>query len=230
MFERYQLHRIGNDYAITLYLPSDQEEFATEFEDDHTQIRPGMEQHVRQFLTARFPNLRISTARIMLGTVLLSTLPLTGCTTIAGADNPPALPKSQAVSDTNEETRRDKNVKRPIVKAPLRIDNRHHGKFTVSGVAKPNARLTIHLVDRNNTDISLNTIADESGRFSLTLDAGPLVDGPVQLIVDTHDDAGNASLAARVTQTLEKDTSTPARPHDPNRFHIWEGNSPSPLE
>jgi len=79
MFERYRLEpQPDGSYTLTLHLSRSLEEFARELGDDEKGEQTGLQKAVRRLAETRFPGLRITTAKVMLGTMLLTSLAVGG--------------------------------------------------------------------------------------------------------------------------------------------------------
>ncbi|MBL0388861.1 S-layer homology domain-containing protein [Tumebacillus sp. ITR2] len=80
MFERYELQPMNDgSFTIVLHLKRDLEEFAAEpGERNEGKRRQELEKGVREYVRERFPNSKVTRAKVMLGTALVAAIPLVG--------------------------------------------------------------------------------------------------------------------------------------------------------
>ncbi|HEU4963452.1 MAG TPA: S-layer homology domain-containing protein [Bacilli bacterium] len=101
LFERYELQKQGADTNIILYLNENRTEFAQE--PGRAGADENLQRSVREYVRQKFPNKGIKAAKIMLGTVLIATVPLAG--TAGATDNDPTgQDTGQQVTGTNTGT------------------------------------------------------------------------------------------------------------------------------
>ena len=84
LFERHELQQNGAETNIILYLNQNQTEFAKE--PGQTNANERLTGSVQEYVRERFPNKRFKTAKIMLGTMLIASVPLAGTEALDGAD------------------------------------------------------------------------------------------------------------------------------------------------
>ncbi|WP_159462024.1 C40 family peptidase [Salirhabdus sp. Marseille-P4669] len=79
-YQRYELKRTGsndNDYMLVVYLNN----YSTEFADElgrETSKRKDLVQTVRQIVKERYPNLKVSVIKVMIGGMAITSIPLMG--------------------------------------------------------------------------------------------------------------------------------------------------------
>ncbi|MGF7032930.1 hypothetical protein J2T17_003853 [Paenibacillus mucilaginosus] len=74
---RDELKKTRDGYVITIYLSEDRAEFAKELGDNPEQQRE-LQKDVESYVRKKYPNLKVTTAKVLLGGLLISTIPLGG--------------------------------------------------------------------------------------------------------------------------------------------------------
>ena len=72
---RDELRKTDDGYELMIYLSSDETEFAKELGRDGNNDRV-LEEDVRQYVQKKYPNMKVNVARLMLGGLLLTSVPL----------------------------------------------------------------------------------------------------------------------------------------------------------
>lgn len=85
MFDRYTLDKNGDGHTVTLYLSQGLAEFADEPGNSKDTEQQRLESNVRRYVQEKFPDLKVTTAKVMMGTMLLSTIPLAASGTASAA-------------------------------------------------------------------------------------------------------------------------------------------------
>ncbi|MGB8955887.1 MAG: S-layer homology domain-containing protein, partial [Tumebacillaceae bacterium] len=83
---RDELRKTDDGYELMIYLSSDETEFAKELGRNGNNDRV-LEEDVRQYVQKKYPNMKVNVARLMLGGLLLTSVPL-AATNIAAAAAP----------------------------------------------------------------------------------------------------------------------------------------------
>jgi peptidoglycan DL-endopeptidase LytF len=87
LFERYRLEKEGDSYTVVLYLNNNSTEFSDELGHLKEEKKKDLYTQVQDYIHKKFPSLKIKTARIVLGSVLLTTIPITGLAVTAEANS-----------------------------------------------------------------------------------------------------------------------------------------------
>ena len=95
----------------------------------------------------------------------------------------------------------------PIVKELPIINNQNETRFSVAGLAEPNAKLTLKVVQNGQTIKNISGTTIENGEFDLQMDASELEDGEYTFEITQQDEAGNMSEVVQIV--TEKITTTP---------------------
>ncbi|MCZ8522608.1 MULTISPECIES: S-layer homology domain-containing protein [Paenibacillus] len=74
---RDELKKTRDGYVITIHLSADRTEFAKELGDNPEQQRE-LQKDVESYVKKKYPNLKVTTAKVLLGGLLISTIPLGG--------------------------------------------------------------------------------------------------------------------------------------------------------
>lgn len=88
MFQRHQLEQNGDSYTITLYLDPSLTEFADDLGQNDKGTQEKLTESVRNYVNEKFPNLKVTAAKVMLGSMLVASVPL-GAMTAQAAEAPP---------------------------------------------------------------------------------------------------------------------------------------------
>ncbi|WP_051350678.1 LysM peptidoglycan-binding domain-containing protein [Caloramator sp. ALD01] len=76
IFRGYNLERHTDDYVLILYVNTNSVELSTELGEIIKKNSQDLKEYVQKIIEDKFPNIKISSAKIMLGTMLLATIPL----------------------------------------------------------------------------------------------------------------------------------------------------------
>ncbi|MGM0502367.1 MAG: D-alanyl-D-alanine carboxypeptidase family protein [Bacillota bacterium] len=80
-FINQQLIETSDGYTLTLYLDQQLTEFAAEFEELSTTKQLTLREQVKAYITNNFPNIKIKTINIMMGSLLVASLPFAAINT-----------------------------------------------------------------------------------------------------------------------------------------------------
>lgn len=76
IFRGYNLERHGDEYTLILYVNTNSTEISSELGEIIKKNSEDLREYVKKIIDDKFPNIKISSAKIMLGTMLLATVPL----------------------------------------------------------------------------------------------------------------------------------------------------------
>ena len=86
LFYRYELKQMGDSYEIILYVDKNSTEFAAEYGIKTRQKHEKLKASINQFIKEKFPAIKISTAKVMLGTMLFASISLTANEKVEASD------------------------------------------------------------------------------------------------------------------------------------------------
>lgn len=85
-YTRYKLVKDGDGYTLEIYLNKDSTEFADEYMSDKEKDVSKLDDKVKKLIKDKFSNLKINSAKIIIGTVIVATIPFFMGTTVAAAE------------------------------------------------------------------------------------------------------------------------------------------------
>lgn len=88
LFQRHQLEQEGDTYTLVLYLDPSMTEFADDLGKNANGAQEKLENSVKNYVKEKFPNLKVKAAKVMLGSMMIASIPLGALT--AQAEEAPA--------------------------------------------------------------------------------------------------------------------------------------------
>jgi cell wall-associated NlpC family hydrolase len=101
-FNSYRLVKDGDGYIVEIYLNKDSEEFSQEFLQNAKENILQFDEKVRRFTEEKFKGIKISSIKLILGSVLVATIPFSAAATVSAADTVPV--STQQVTAQSVET------------------------------------------------------------------------------------------------------------------------------
>lgn len=91
IFKGYSIERNNDEYTLILYVNTNSSEISTELGDIIKKNTDDLKEYISKIISDKFPNIKITSAKVMLGTMLLASVPL-------GAENLNTKAMAQTVS------------------------------------------------------------------------------------------------------------------------------------
>ncbi|TDX46446.1 D-alanyl-D-alanine carboxypeptidase family protein [Orenia marismortui] len=74
-FNGHKIIKVEGEYTVVLYLDQELNEFAEDFEDITSQEKKSLENRIKEYIHTKLPDLKVKTVNIMLGSLLVASLP-----------------------------------------------------------------------------------------------------------------------------------------------------------
>lgn len=92
LFQRHQLEQEGDSYNLILYLDPNMTEFADDLGNKDQAAQEKLESSVKSYIKEKFPNLKVTAAKVMLGSMMVASIPLGAMTAQAAEAPTPTAP------------------------------------------------------------------------------------------------------------------------------------------
>jgi len=89
-YNECKLENENHEYSVVIYLNPQATEFSSEFFSNIKKSVLGLDEQIKKLISEKFPDIKISYAKIMLGTVMIATVPFTSATKVEAATAAPA--------------------------------------------------------------------------------------------------------------------------------------------
>lgn len=76
LFTGHQIIRDQDGYVVVLYLDQQLNEFSKEFFEAQIERKENLEKNIRDYIQEKLPDLKVKTAKLMLGSLLIASIPL----------------------------------------------------------------------------------------------------------------------------------------------------------
>lgn len=84
-FTNHKIIKDQDGYIIELYLDQQLSEFAKEFLETQKKEKQSFEKDIQDYIKEKLPNLKVKTVNIMLGSLLIASLPFSAIPVVASA-------------------------------------------------------------------------------------------------------------------------------------------------
>ncbi|MFT4416288.1 LysM peptidoglycan-binding domain-containing protein [Fredinandcohnia humi] len=130
-----------------------------------------------------------------------------GSITITASSTDTAKNTSEPIQVT---TMKDTFVAEPVLDTKQEVTNQNANQYTVFGVAEPGATVQLVISDGVHPEVTVQTIANESGEFRASVDLRTLNDGELVITATASDVRGNSSQTETTTIIKETTLAPPA--------------------
>lgn len=96
--KEYRLVEDGDEYIVEIYLNKDSEEFGEEFFSNMKENILSLDDKIKKLLEDKFSDVKIKTVKIMMGTMLVATIPFVAIPMAAAAEVAPVVATAQATA------------------------------------------------------------------------------------------------------------------------------------
>lgn len=86
-YRSYKLEQDSDGYTVIIELNPDSGEFSTEFASNLKENLLEMDEHIRKLITEKFGDVKINSAKLMLGSLLVASIPFFAHTKVQAAEN-----------------------------------------------------------------------------------------------------------------------------------------------
>ncbi|GAB6098915.1 hypothetical protein JCM16358_07940 [Halanaerocella petrolearia] len=97
LFINHKIIKDGDEYVVKLYLNQQATEFANEFGEISDKERSSLKKGARKYIKNKLPDLKVKTVNVMLGSLLVASLPFVNVDTAVGAENSQVETQSQDI-------------------------------------------------------------------------------------------------------------------------------------
>lgn len=84
-YNECRLEKDNDEYSVVIYLNPQATEFSSEFFSNIKKNVLGLDEQIKKMVSEKFPDIKISYAKIMLGTVMIATVPFASAANVEAA-------------------------------------------------------------------------------------------------------------------------------------------------